>query len=552
MGQKYEKKLSSNIKVVKVIMFKHIINTGEEARRKFLNGAKKAGEIVGNTIGPKGRNVIIEEKYKFPTVHNDGVNIARKIVLEDPIEDLAYQTIVNVAMSQNEVVGDGTTTAVLLASKILEKGFEKINSDITGGDPVGMGEQIESEGIKAVELLKKESHELKKGELIDVITTSLRNRDFAKIIADMIEELGKDCYISVEDNWKTKYDISSEKITGIKKVGSYASPYFCNSKSAKEAIWEDTFVLVTNHKIESASHLAELLKGIQETGKLRLVIVSGSEEADRFSKPFLIKLLNVLQLAAKGQGDALQVLPIKAPGLTSEELEDIAVFTNARFIDKNTGIKLSDIRVTDLGYAKKVVVDEDDFLTMGGKGNTEERLKVLTKQLDLEKDTMFKEKLKRRISSLSAGAGIIRVGAITEAERSFKKMKIEDAVNTAKAALEEGIVQGGGLTLNKIADKLGKSSILYEPLRSINERIQFLANNSLKIGKEIVDATKVVRLAIESACSAASRVIAADTGVAKQRRTLWDELDQKLTSRDEQDDFRDDENQDLGNGRSLN
>lgn len=534
-------------------MIRHIIKHGEEARQKFLAGARKAGEIVGSTLGPKGRNVIIEEKYRFPLVHNDGVNVARKIVLDDPTEDLAYQTVVNVAMSQNEQVGDGTTTAVVLASNILVKGFEQINADITGGDPVGMGERIEADGKKAVELLLKEAKTLKKGELVDVITTSLRDKEFAAKIAEMVETLGKDCYISVEDNWKTHYGIETETILGVKKLGSFADRFFVNSKNGKEAIWEDTHVLVTNQNIESVQHLAEMFKGIQASGKLRLVIINGSEDGGRFSKSFLIKLGNVLKMARTGQGgDALEVLPIKAPSLTSEELEDIAEFCNAKFIDKNRGLTLQSIKITDLGYAQKVIADEDDLLIIGGKGDTKTRVELLTSQLETEKDVMFKEKLKRRISSLSQGAGIIRVGAVTEAERSFKKMKIEDAVNTAKAALEEGVVQGGGLTLVKIAEKLGTDSILYEPLKSINKTIQANANNTLKIGKEIVDSVKVIRLAIESACSAASRVIAADTGISKQRKTLIDEFEKLMHGRDEEDDVRDDSNQDLGNGRAIN
>lgn len=522
-------------------MYKKVIKTGSEARQAFIKGAEKAEEIIGRTMGHKGRNVIISEKYKAPQVINDGVTVARKTVLDDEIEDLAFQTIVNVCMSTNEQAGDGTTTSAVIASRLIKKCLETIEADMTGGDPVGMGERIVEEGQKAVSLLKKQARKLEKEELVNVIRTSLRDKEISKIVAEMLETLGKDCYISVEDNWKTRYGIETETITGWRNYGTYFSKYFTNTKNKKEAVWEDTYILITNHKIESSGVVGKVIKDIQDSGKMRLVIITGHEGGDGFSKQFIVGCLGALTQSYKGNSNALQVLCVKAPALTSEELEDLAQFTGGLFVDKKLGTKLQNLRLQDLGYAKKVVVDEDIILAIGGNGNTTDRLKTLNEQLEQEKDQMFAEKMKRRIASLSSGVGIIRVGAPTESEQSFLRFKIEDAVNAAKAALDEGVVEGGGLALKKVADELGPDSIIYDALNAPKEIIEQNAGGAVKIKDTVIDPLKVTRLAVENACSAAAKVVASDIGIADKNKTLLEELRKAISPVDDGD-FRDENN----------
>jgi len=533
-------------------MIKKIVCEGDRARAKLLKGAETIGRIVGATIGPSGRNAIIYRKYKAPLVTNDGVSIARHTYLEDEIEDLGAQTVVESAMKTNEQAGDGTTTNVVIAVAIISKCFKMLGEGLLGQNVNAMQlkRDIDAAKTKALELLKAKVTPLAPGDLQKIISTSLENLEFGKTIAEMIETVGKDGYISVEDNWATQYGLTTETIVGMKFLGTYASPYMMTNPR-KEAVWEDAPVLVTNARVE-AEDLQPLLKQLAEHQQRTLVIIGGySEGTDPFSKPFVSVIANTLIAAMKGQPNLLKILAIKAPSLTSEELEDVAVFCDAAFIDKGRGMKLKDVQMTHLGFAKKVVANEDDTIITGGRGNTAERLALLTEQLDLEKDPMFKEKLKRRIASLAAGVGIIRVGAMTETERGYLKLKIEDAVAAGRAAIEEGVVPGGGLTLKAVAEELGEDNILYEPLKAPYETIQENAGGSLEIGEDILDPVKVTRLALENACSAAGILITTETAISERRKSLWDELEHKLYPEDERSSFRDSENMDAGAGRLI-
>lgn len=284
-------------------------------------------------------------------------------------------------------------------------------------------------------------------------------------------------------------------------------------------------------------------------GKMKLVIISGGEAS--FSKPLIETIAGAMTQARTGNAEALQILAIKAPALISEELQDVAVYCDAVFIDRNAGMELKDYGLESMGYGKKIVVNEDEFIITGGRGNVQGRIEVLTEQMELEKDAMFKEKMKRRIASLSSGIGLIRVGAMTETERGYIKLKIEDAVNAAKAAMEEGVVKGGGLALKEIAEELGKDNILYKALMAPYEKIQENAGGNFEIKKDILDPVKVIRLALENACSSAGILITTETAISERRQNLWDLLEAKVAPLDKNNDFRDDENQDLGRGRSI-
>lgn len=531
-------------------MIKKIILNGEEARKKLLTGVQKIGKIVGDTLGPNGRNAIIYRKYKAPLVTNDGVTIARYTYLDDVIEDLGAQTIVETALQTNNQVGDGTTGSVVIACALVEKCFKDLNTSILGSKPnvMKMYKDITEAKNEVIKRLKESAKPVKKGELEKIIATSLENLEYGKTIAEMIEAVGKDGYISVEDNWATQSGISSETILGMKKYGTYATPYLCTN-ARREAIWENAPVLVTNHNIESAQILKKLIDEMRTKGKMKLVIISGGEAS--FSKPLIETIAGAMTQARTGNAEALQILAIKAPALISEELQDVAVYCDAVFIDRNAGMELKDYGLESMGYGKKIVVNEDEFIITGGRGNVQGRIEVLTEQMELEKDAMFKEKMKRRIASLSSGIGLIRVGAMTETERGYIKLKIEDAVNAAKAAMEEGVVKGGGLALKEIAEELGKDNILYKALMAPYEKIQENAGGNFEIKKDILDPVKVIRLALENACSSAGILITTETAISERRQNLWDLLEAKVAPLDKNNDFRDDENQDLGRGRSI-
>lgn len=523
-------------------MTKQIIASGKEATDKILLGASKLAELVGSTVGPNGKNVIIQRKYKSPIITNDGVTVARFTQLDDEIEDLGAQVLVEACMKTNEQAGDGTTSTAIMANQIVKDALERKPIDITQteGNVMDTFRAIQKEKAEVVKIIKKQAQKTSQKDIENIITTSLENAEFGKIIAQMIEDVGESGYISVEDNWATQYGMSTETIKGMKFLGTYVSPYMVTN-GKKEAIWEDTFVLVTNHHIHSINQLTELTKAIATKGKKQLVVL-----AEKFEKE-VIEQLNAYikqEYALRSQGkavDTFKVLAVKTPALTSEEFEDVAVFLDAKFIDKNASLKLEDTRTEDLGFVKKIVVNTDEVILTEGRGKVGERLTILKEQLETERDPMFKEKLLRRIASLSSGVGIIRVGAMTEQERTYWKYKIEDAVYAAQAAREEGYVKGGGLCYAEIADMLGKDAVLYNALKSVNEKIKENAGGTITISSKVIDPAKVARLVVENACSAAGTLITCGGAISEERPDIWKKLFreiQQAMDKTETEDFR--------------
>ena len=541
-------------------MQRKVLSSGVECQKKFIKGIGVVDTFVGGTLGHGGRNRIIQEKFRAPQVINDGANIARRIVLEDPIEDLAAQTLIDVSMRTAEQAGDGTTTSVVIGAKLASEGIDTLLKE-AGKDTTFSSEErtnamqlwrtIQSEEEKAQKLLKEQAHDLKDEDLDNVISTSLENLEYGKELAKLLKTIGKDGYISVEDNWATKYGITTETTTGMRFLGKYASGFMTNSKNKKEAIWDDTLVLVTNEKIETTEVLKLLVDDMRSQNKRTLVIIDGYSEGENpFSPKVIQSLSNAVLASEKGTADAMKILAVKASSLTTDELTDVACFCDAKFFDKNLGESVADARTEDLGSAQKISVTDDEVNIIGGTGKTDERIAVLKEQMEQEKDQMFKEKIKRRIASLASGVGIIRVGASTESERTYLKEKLQDAVSAAKAAMEEGIVPGGGTALRNVAEKLGKDSILYNALNAPFERIRTNAGlKTLEVPNTIVDPLKVVRLALQNACSGAGLLITTDAGIADQQLTYGDFLEKamrKVAPIDERYDFRDDENQDQG------
>ena len=542
-------------------MEEKIIKVGPGAVEKFLSGVDKMDALVGGTLGPAGRNRIIYRKYRSPLVTNDGVTVARHAYLADEVEDLAAQTLVEIAMKTNETAGDGTTTSIVIAAELVRSCLKRVQEaeKATGGfasatvNPMQLARDIRAEVGKALKLLADQKVELAGTMLDDVISTSLENLEYGKELGELLRKVGKDGYIAVEDNWATKYGIETELTEGMRFLGTYASPYFAGERNEKEALWEDALVLVTNQKLDAPAVITKLVREMTEQKKFKLVIIGGhSENVNPFSKEFISGCARLLQAVAQGKLNTIQILAVKCPSLTSDELQDVAVFCNAKFFNTKLGENVADAQMMHLGQAKKVVVNEDDVNLLGGAGSVENRIEVLKEQMEREKDPMFKEKTLRRIASLSAGVGIIRVGAPTEQERTYLKYKLEDAVHAARAAMEEGTVRGGGLALREVADKLGAGSVLFSALLAPYTRIQENAGGDLEVPESIVDPHKVVRLALANACSAGATLITCDGAIADRKLTVLDYFEKKLGKLNPAtDDFRDNENQDLGRGRIV-
>ena len=548
-------------------MFKKIQESGVETQKKFLKGIEVVDKMVGNTLGPGGRNRLIQRKYKAPLVTNDGATIARHILLEDPIEDMAAQTIIELSMQTAEQAGDGTTTATVMSCTLAKENIEKQMANNDTGllgkakvNALALWRDINTEKDKAIEHLKTLSRDLTDEDIHNVVSTSLENMEYGDTLAELFRKVGKDGYISVEENWSTKKGIDTETIEGMRFLGKYASPYLITTANKKEALWTDANILVTNQQINSFEKVEKIFKDLMQTPNKKLVIIGGySEGESAFGKEFIRKISvhmkGFYQLDVEKQQAVGQILLVQAPSLTTQELEDVAVFCDAKLYDKNLNMDVSGISLKELGYVSKISVTEGEVNLIGGRGNVTERIQILKDQADMEKDEMFKQKMLRRIASLASGVGIIRVGASTESERSYIKYKLEDAVLALKAAHEEGIVRGGGLVYTELAEYLGEDSILYNMLQAPYERIKSnLGVERLEIPDTVIDPTKVVRIAIQNACSGAGMLITSDGAIADVKMTFADFFEkaiQKAMPQDWKSDFRDNEQMDAGAGRFI-
>jgi chaperonin GroEL len=548
-------------------MFRKICESGVRTQQKFLVGVNKVDALVGGTLGPGGRNRLIQRKYKSPLVVNDGATIARHILLEDPIEDMAAQTIIEISMKTAEQAGDGTTTATVMACELTRHCMERLAEEgqktiLEGGSktsPMALWKSIQEDRDTILTTLK--GREMTIEDIENTISTSLENMEYGKTLAELLKTIGKDGYISVEDNWATQYGITTETTKGMRFLGKYASPYLTTTANKKEALIQDVHVLVTNGRVETVRDIEKILKEMQEKKVTKLVIIGGfSSGADPFGKDFIEAIARAMYASAQGArtkdgSTPMQILAVRASSLTSQELEDVAVFCDAKFFDTSLGMNIKNAKLEDTGFVQKFSVTEDEVNIIGGRGNTDERIAVLKGQLDIEKDQMFAEKLKRRIASLASGVGVIRVGASTESERSYLKYKLEDAVLAVKAGWEEGLVKGGGMAYAELADIVGEESVLYTMLKAPYERIKSnMGVSELEIADTVVDPAKVVRVAIQNACSGAGMLISADGAIAEVKLDYGDFLEKALRKAlptDERDDWRDNENQDPGAGRFI-
>lgn len=496
-----------------------ILVRGKEARRKIRKAINEVADTVRVTLGPGGRNALIDRDWRTPRITNDGVFIAGNISPDDEIEAIATHAFVQAARKTNEKVGDGTTTSIVLAQKIINDCFDRLDSNdtslIEGGgnreNAMQMSRDIMSEAEKVIKEIKKVTRKTEGiDDLIDVATVSMESREHGKMVAEMVEKVGVHGFIDVTEGFHGK--VETEIIEGMKIRGKTPAPFMITNPNRMLVEVEDVSVVVTNMRLDNPAELAGLTQPLHQRGVRKLVIF-----CENVTEEVMMDVYKAWQAGFK-------IFILKYPSLTTEEIEDVAVYCGGKFFNRHGGDTLHAVKPEDIGKVERVIADESDIMIVGGSGNAEERIKILKDQIHAEKDNRFKLKLKRRIASIASGIGVIRAGAASEVEAGYLKLKFEDAVNATQAALEEGVVEGGGLCLKKIAEKLPKS-ILTEALKAPYEQNKENNGGSLKIDKHIIDPAKVERLAVENACSVAGTMITTESVIADKRdRSEYDGL----------------------------
>ncbi len=420
-----------------------MIIQGKEAHDRIRRGVKAVADAVSITIGPRGRNVALEKSYGGPTITNDGVSIAKEISLVDPIENIGADMVKEVAQKTNDLAGDGTTTSTVLTFAMVEAGFQHVD---LGVNAMGIKLGMEKAGVAVIEELKKMAIQIKDKEKIrEVATISAESEEIGKIIAETIEKVGKDGVVTVEESQGT--GLESSIALGMSFDKGYVSPYMVTNKERMEAEALDASILITDRKISSISDVLPLIEKLAQTGKKELVIIAEDIDGDALTTFVLNKLRGTFS-----------VLGIKAPGYgdnKKEMLEDIAVVTGGTLITEAIGLKLEDANLSHLGKATRIIAKKDETTIVGGKGKKgdiearAEYLRIVSKDMV---NTYEKKKHEERAAKLSGGIAVLKVGAVTESEMKYLKLKIEDAVNATKAAISEGIIAGGGVALVRAAE----------------------------------------------------------------------------------------------------
>lgn len=516
---------------------------GLDAREKMMNGVDTLADAVKVTLGPKGRNVVLEKSYGSPLITNDGVSIAKEIELSDPYENMGAKLVYEVANKTNDVAGDGTTTATLLAQAMIKKGIKAINK---GSNPVLMREGIETASKKVAEKILEKSKEVKtNSEIENVAAISAQDTSIGKIISEAMERVGNEGVINVDES--KGFDTSLDVVEGLQYDKGYISPYMVSDRDKMEVALDDPYILVTDHKINTIQDILPILEKIVEQHK-SLLIIADDIDNDVVSTLVVNKLrgtFNVVATKAPGFGDNQKAI-----------LEDIATITSANFISKDLQMELKDMEVTDLGTAKKVVVAKDTTTIIDGvadKEVIEKRKDEIHAQINNSSSDYDKKNLQERLAKLSNGIAVVKVGAATESELQEKKLRIEDALNATKAAVAEGIVNGGGSILvdvyNELRDDL-KSDIvdvqkgynivldsllmptwqiaenagydgdeIVEKQKTSKDNIGFDAKRGEWVDmykKGIVDPTKVTRSAVLNAASISALFLTTEVAVANK------------------------------------
>ena len=522
-------------------MAKHIAY-GEESRRSLLSGINRLADAVKVTLGPKGRNVVIEKKFGSPTITKDGVTVAKEIELEDKLENTGAQMVREVASKTSDIAGDGTTTATVLAQAIFREGVKTVAA---GASPMALKRGIDKAVEKAVEEIQRLSKRVKDNDAIAQVGTISANGDstIGKLIAEAMDKVGQDGVITVEES--RTLETSLEVVEGMQFDRGYLSPYFVTDPERMEATLEDCFILIHEKKISSMKDLLPLLEQVARQGK-PLLIIAEDVEGEALATLVVNRLRGTLQVCA-----------VKAPGFGDRRkamLQDIAILTGGKAITEDLGIKLESIQVQDLGRAKKVVVDKDNTTIVEGTGKDSEiqgRVKQIRAQVEDTTSDYDREKLQERLAKLVGGVAVIKVGAATETELKEKKARVEDAMHATKAAVEEGIVPGGGvaflraqkalegLKLENTDESIGVGIVkraLEEPIRQIVanaghegavivDKVRASKSASYGFNAEteeygdmiqmgVVDPTKVTRSALQNAASIAGLLLTTEALVS--------------------------------------
>ncbi len=522
-------------------MAKQIVYS-ETSRQAILRGVNQLADAVKVTLGPKGRNVVLEKKFGGPNITKDGVTVAKEIELKDPLENMGAQLVREVASKTSDVAGDGTTTATILAQSIFREGVKAVAS---GANPMALKRGIEKAVAVATEEVKKLSQKVSDNEKIAQVGTISANSDaeIGKIIADAMTKVGKDGVITVEES-KTMHT-ELDTVEGMQFDRGYLSPYFVSDAERMEAVLDDPYILIHEKKISNMKDLLPLLEQIARSGK-PLLIIAEEVEGEALATLVVNKLRGTLNACA-----------VKAPGFGDRRkamLEDIAILTGGKSIMEETGIKLEGVRLEDLGRAKRVTVDKDNTTIVDGAGQAktiEGRIKQLRAQIDETTSDYDREKLQERLAKLAGGVAVIKVGAATETEMKEKKARVEDALHATRAAVEEGIVPGGGVALLRASkalagftadgdEQIGVAIVkraCEEPLRQIVansgtegaivvEKVRENGNPNFgynaatdafedMVAAGVIDPTKVTRTALQNAASIASLMLTTEAMVAE-------------------------------------
>ncbi len=461
----------------------------EDARRKLKNGINVVAEAVSATLGPKGRNVAVDRKFGSPTITHDGVSVAKEIELEDPFENMGAQLLKEAASKTNDIAGDGTTTSTVLAHAIVNEGLKALEA---GYNPMLLKRGIELATDKVVEELRNMSVKIDtKEEIASVATNSAADAEIGNLIADVMDKVGKDGVITVEESKSLQFE--TEYVEGMQFDRGYISPYFITDAEHMEAVISEPYVLIHEKKISAAQDIVPLLEKLVQIGKRELVIIAEDVDGEALATLVLNKLrgmLNVLAVKAPGFGDRRKAM-----------LQDIAILTGGTVISEETGRKLETATIQDLGRAEKVVADKENTTIVGGKGEAsaiQGRIKEIRAEIDKSTSDYDREKLQERLAKLSGGVAIIRVGAATETELKEKKHRVEDALSAARAAVEEGIVPGGEISLINAAAALEKVKAEDEETKvginivrkALEAPIRKLAANAGQDGSVIIDTVR--------------------------------------------------------------
>jgi len=464
-----------------------------EARAALLRGVNVMAEAVKATLGPKGRNVVLDKKFGSPTITKDGVTVAKEIELKDPFEDMGAQMIKEVASKTSDVAGDGTTTATVLAQAIFREGLKNVTA---GANPMGLKRGIEKAVDAVVEELKKASKSTKDKKEIAQVATIASNNDktIGDLIAEAMEKVGKDGVITVEESKSAETTL--EIVEGMQFDRGYLSPYFVTDPERMECVIEDAQILIHEKKVSVMKDMLPLLEQVARSGKPFLVIAE-DVEGEALATLVVNKLRGTLQCCA-----------VKAPGFGDRRkamLEDVATLTGGKAITEDLGIKLENIKLEDLGRAKKIVVDKDNTTIVEGAGKAsaiEGRIKQIRAQIEETTSDYDREKLQERLAKLAGGVAVVKVGAATETAMKEKKARVEDALNATRAAVEEGIVPGGGVALLRTATVLGNLKLSGDEAtgvaivqRALEEPIRKIVENAGLEGSVVVEKVKAAKVA---------------------------------------------------------